>query len=124
METLAAAFRSTESPPVPPSRHGRSFARSPDVEHPGPGRAEQRLMPRKRQQIDALCRNVDRNDARCLRGIDEEQGSVLAHDAADFCDRLHGPEDVGRMGQRDEPRFWRQCGVNRGRIDGAPLRRR
>ena len=58
---------------MPPSRQAPTIAARADVERAGAGRAEQRLVAGKCEQVDAHRLHVDRHHAGRLGGIDEEE---------------------------------------------------
>ena len=93
-----------ESPPVPPSRQGRSLP-SPraDVEGAGAGRAVEGLVAGEGEQVDRRGLQVDRHHAGRLRGVDEEQGPGLADDRGDL------PRSAGRSPGRSRRGSWRRA---------------
>ena len=104
---------------MPPSRQARTSGARADVEGAGAGRAQQRFVAGKGEQIDAHGLHVDGHDAGRLGGIHQEQQIVVAGDPADFGDRLHGAENVAGVGQGDEPRLRRDGLADVVGIDGA-----
>ena len=58
----------------------------PDVEKPRAQRAQQALVARRRQQVDAVGLHVDGQMPGRLGGIDEERDIVLAGELADRAD--------------------------------------
>ena len=75
-----------------------------DVTRPGPGRAEKRLVTGECQDVDRRRSQIDRDNARRLGRVDQEQGPGFANDRRDRLDWLDGPEDVRGMRHRDEAR--------------------
>ena len=61
------------------------------------GRAHERLVTRKGEDIDVHRLHVDRDYAGSLGRIDSKDDVVLAADLADLADRLHRAKNVGPM---------------------------
>ncbi len=93
--------------------------RRSDVESTRAGRSQQRLVPGKGKQIDVGRLNVDRQHARGLGRIDEEQHLALTGDSAHLGDRLHRAQDVAAMRQRDQASLRRDRLANGIGIDRA-----
>ena len=72
-----------------PSRFKRGpKCRGTDVERTRAGRPVEGLVAGEREQVDRCGPQVDRHDARRLRGVDQEEGARLADDSGDLGDRL------------------------------------
>src|SRR5262249_45845183 len=103
---------------------GTAFAPGADrgsrahVERSGPGRSEQRFVPRKGEQVDVQRLHVDWNHAGSLGGVDQEQQVVFSSDAADGIDRLDGAEHVAGVRLGNHARLRRDGLGDIGRIDG------
>ena len=104
-------------------------ARGPTYRTPVPVGPSSDLWPGNGQQIDVHRLDVDRHDAGRLRRIDQKEQIVLAGDAADLGDRLHGAEHVAGVRQGDEPRLRRDglanvVGIDRAAAVGRDARQR
>ena len=96
----------------------------PDIEGAGAGRAVERLVAGKRQQVDRRRPEVDRHDAGRLGRVDQEQRLGLADDRGDRLDRLHGPQHVRGVGHRDQRGLRRDRPLDRVGVDVAAVRTR
>ncbi len=74
-----------------------------DIEQTGAQRAEQPLVSRRGQQIDAEPLDIDRELAGGLRGVDQRADAVLVRDGGHFGDRLDRAGDIRGVRDRDQP---------------------
>ena len=70
---------------------------------------------------DVTASHVDRQEAGGLCGVDDEQDSPFAAEAADFCDRLDRADDVRSMVYHDKPGLFPEGIGDALRIDDAIL---
>ena len=99
---LRLAGRIAAGAALAPRRHARSRT---GVQETCPGRAQQRFVAGRGQQIDVHVLDVDGHDAGRLGRVDQEEQIVFAGNAANLGDRLHGAEHVAGVRQGDEARF-------------------
>ena len=71
------------------------------------------------QQINVHRPDIDWDDPRGLRGVDDEKRVVLSGDSAYFSDRLDRAQDIAGMSKSDEAGLRRERLANGGRIDRA-----
>ena len=97
-----------ESPPVPPSRHGRRLARGPTYSAPVPVGPNSDLCPgNASRSMHRACTSIGTTPA-VWAASTRNSRSRLADDAADLGDGLDGAEDVAGVGER---RRAASCGV-------------